>query len=496
MTKHRKRQQAIDAKPLPHAPNVFKAVAEAARNCKVAGLDSTNTFDKYDYRSIRGVMDSVHLALANAGVTVVLHEMLDVVRGEVKTSKGGSEILITYVGIFRVYGPAGDHFDVKHYCEGLDRRDKAANKASSAGYKEVLQKLLTLPFGHDEVEQDGDDLAGGQQRQQPGSGRQKSAINNRPKRIPPPWSGKTDYEVRYESEHHVHVKLVEGRVLQADARNMRSEDLTALEEGLPQRQAWFNQNGFKKLAEQAARDLRIVSNELLIRSGDLERPAENSETTEHTDTPEGSEPATPPAGDDGAGKQAAAPAADQDGPEQPGPETPANDSTEEAEALLRTPYAVHIDVPDDPENIPTSKGLTPDEVDALLWLHPAEIVAMAVSEHNAPLFDAASAEGVARMAGAVGVNGVFTPEWFTTAWLSYHEGQKASRQSARKLARLALATLPLADRRDGKVKEIATTELNDTERNRLLSYLAGGFPKDQLDALTDYLAVICAKAKP
>jgi hypothetical protein len=499
-------QTAVVEQPTSAQPNVFQAVAKAAKAAKIAGLDSTNTYDKYDYRSIRGVMDAVHLAMADAGVTVVLHEMLDLQRSIAETQKGGKQVLITYVGVFRVYGPAGDHFELQHYCEGMDRSDKAANKASSAGYKEVLQKLLTLPFGHDEVEEDSDDR--GPAQHQPQRGNQRNAIDNRPKKVPPPWSGKPDWSVRYDSEHHVHVKLVEGRVLQADARNMRSEDLTGLEEGLPQRQAWFNQNGFKALAEQAARDLRIVSNELLIRSGDMERPADEQPATDDTpsddtqnETPadsaddaatsEDSEPAedAPAAGEEGSGAEASTdPEAGQDGPDQPGP-------TSEP-SLRRTEYAVHIDVEDDPEKIPTAKGLSPEETEALLWLHPSEIVAMALSPKNASLFEHSAAAAVQKLAAATGAAAPFSADWFVRAWLMNAEADKKLRRDARKLCRLSIAALDLAKRAEGKQVEIGTRELTDDERVQITRYLVAMVSKDDLDEALAGLAALTAPKAP
>ncbi len=406
-------------------PNVFQAVAKAAKACKVAGLDARNEYDKYDYRSIRGVMDAVHNALADAGVSVVLHEMLDLQRSSVKNAKGGDEVLITYTGVFRVYGPAGDWFETVHYCEGLDRRDKAGNKASSAGYKEVLQKLMTLPFGHDEVEQDSDDRGAIQPpRDRRRKGEQRSAIDNRPPKAPKPWDGKPEFEIAYESDRHVYVKLVEGRVLQADVRNMRSEDLTLLEEAIPQRHAWFSQNGYPRMAEQASRDQRLVAAELLRRAGDMEdEPAERA--TADAEGP----------GEDGA-----------DVPADAGPDSAVDTAPADSDdAPTVCGYAVHLGMAFEPENARVTQALDAGELALLSWLDTAEVLAMVVHPLNAPLFSPADALELHRFnqAGAP----VNTGEWLAKAWLPAHEAAKGDRRrDARKLLRQAIHFLDLRGR--------------------------------------------------
>lgn len=450
----------VPSQPLP---TVFQAVAKAAKACRVAGFDARNEYDKYDYRSIRGVMDAVHQALADAGVTVVLHEMRDLQRSIVDTSKGGKQVLIIYTGVFRIYGPAGDWFETVHYCEGMDRSDKAGNKASSAGYKEVLQKLLTLPFGHDEVEQDGDDRGNivGEAQPRKQKGKQRQAIDNRPPKIPKPWDGKPDYAVNYDSDHHVYVKLVEGRVLQADVRNMRSEDLTLLEEAIPQRQAWFNQNGYARMAEQASRDQRLVAAELLRRAGDLEDDSADGAAAEA----EG--PGDDTGGDVPAGAGPDSAKATSDRPDSAGAQ-PGTAAPSDRPRVVR--YAIHLGMVAEADVVRTSQALGEAELKLLSWLEPAEVAAMVVHPLNAPLFNPAEAADVGRhnRAGAVPLTG----EWLATAWLPAHEAAKGDRRrDARKLLRLAIANLDLRLRDEKQAApEMRADEVTDDEWKALRAY--------------------------
>lgn len=437
-------------------PNVFQAVAKAAKACKVAGLDARNEFDKYDYRSIRGVMDAVHNALADAGVTVVLHEMLDLQRTSVKNAKGGDEVLITYTGVFRVYGPAGDWFETVHYCEGLDRRDKAGNKASSAGYKEVLQKLMTLPFGHDEVEQDSDDRGAIQPLQRQKG--QRKAIDNATLM-------KNTGRFPYTSARGVLRRDADMKKwVEIPVDSLDLEEAVALGKARKQHAEEFRKAGDADKMMDADRDLALLrervaqlkSDESLRRSGDDEYSADRAKAD--AEGP-GEDDADVPAGA---------------GPDSATSDEPASNqaSANDAEgAPTVCGYAVHLGMVLEPEKARVTQALDAGELAHLSWLDMAEVLAMVVHPLNAPLFNPADAVDVHRfnLAGAP----VFTGEWLAKAWLPSHEAAKGvRRRDARRLLRQAIHFLDLRGREAAQaIPDFKRVPLSPPQVEGLRAYL-------------------------
>lgn len=245
----------------PNGPNVFESVAKAAKLVRVAGKDKTNDFHKYDYRSIEAVMDAVHDAMASAGVTIVLHQMRNFQRLLVDV-KNGKEVLICYEGAFRVFGPAGDWFETVHFCEGMDSRDKASNKASTAGYKEVLQKLFTLPFGHDQAEADeGPGVTEPRQRRErrqeeapPVAGDQKPAS-----------TPAVQYRAAYPSEAHV-IWQVSPSLEFKIVKDMSDAELTEAANRIARRIVHFENKKEAAAVKDARRDAALVEAEKQART--------------------------------------------------------------------------------------------------------------------------------------------------------------------------------------------------------------------------------------
>lgn len=428
----------------PTLPTVHQAVARAAGLSKVAGLDARNDYDKYDYRSIRAVMDSAHGALSQAGVVIVLHEMQGLARTTVKNTKGGDEILVVFTGVFRIYGPAGDHFDMVHLCEGLDRRDKAANKASSAGYKEIIQKLLTLPFGHEEAET--------------ASEAKDGAAAAPPERLPP--TQKVDEYQRlglhvytrdenflaWDGTQRVYREVAADKLLLEDLRKAEEQVRKRLEH-LQARQE--KRRDVEKSVISVQRDLRVVTDWLARRSAE-------------TETPPAEEP-TPPAEPD---TQAAGTADDYAASLPPAEHKPEQGAASKwPEIALVAP---HVDMEADPAEIRTV-AITPAEVEQLAWLEPSECAAMALELRNAALFDPALGEAF-RNANSAGAEPL-TGHWMATAWLLVHEAT-ALKPKARKLLRLAIKTYGLPARRiTGATHAIEKRPKSNLEHEALLKLL-------------------------
>jgi hypothetical protein len=125
-------------------PTVFEAVAAVMDEVKAVGKDGQNTFDKYNFRGIDGVMNAVGPALRAHKVIAV--PMVD--HAEYGTSTTGKGAVMTTVRIkmtVRWYGPAGDHFDTVVWGEAFDRGDKATAKAHSVAFRTAMLETLCLP---------------------------------------------------------------------------------------------------------------------------------------------------------------------------------------------------------------------------------------------------------------------------------------------------------------------------------------------------------------
>jgi hypothetical protein len=476
-------------------PTVYQAIANAAKACKIAGLDARNEFDKYDYRSIRGVMDAAHDALAAAGVTVALVDMRNFERGSVKTSKGGDEVLITYTGVFRVYGPAGDFFETVHYCEGLDRRDKAGNKASTAGYKEVLQKLLTLPFGHDEVEQDGED--GGSiepQKQRRPKGQQNAIDNEKPAPKLQPGTSRR----KYKSERHVLIRDVAAKEwIEVKVDEIANEDLFAATAAAKERAEWHRGRGNADGMADADRDSRILRERIdevqkqtpagttltteLDELGNARRPVSGSKTSEAPDALTDAEGG----GGDAAGNAAgAAAAAAQDGPAA-APDTPSGP--------LVCSYAVQLPATPTPEQIAELKpvtGLSADELALVRLLETSEVLAMMLHPANRELFDPAHAIEIGKFN-----DHDFAPltgDWLGTAWHAFHNMVAKRARPMRTLLRLAIRECGLqqraADLDAGKKPSIATAPATKDQVAAFFAYLIAGIPEKDVPKAKEMLA--------
>lgn len=130
--------------PTPTALQAFAAVmADVTVVAKDGKYEGGTT--KYNFRGIDGVMNAVGPALRNHGV-VIVPTVLDATYREVEVgSKRTLSRECTVKVRYRVYGPAGDHFEGEVYGEALDSSDKGTAKATSVAYRVFLLQALTIP---------------------------------------------------------------------------------------------------------------------------------------------------------------------------------------------------------------------------------------------------------------------------------------------------------------------------------------------------------------
>jgi hypothetical protein len=140
-----------------HRPSVHAAVAAVIDGMPAVGKDGR--FDegavRYAFRSIEGVKAALKPHLAGHGVHYAPHRLLDLVDDDVAVGDRGKRWQRVRVRVrWRVYGPAGDHFDAETRGEGIDSSDKATNKAMTGAEKQLLLAVFAIADGSDDPDRD------------------------------------------------------------------------------------------------------------------------------------------------------------------------------------------------------------------------------------------------------------------------------------------------------------------------------------------------------
>lgn len=113
-----------------------------------------NEYDKYNYRGIDDVLNTLAPILARHGLMIIPDVQSSTVE-VVPTQKGGSQRLATVVVDYKFYDRAGDTITHRAIGEAIDRGDKAVNKAMTAAYKYFLFQAFCIPvIGQDSGDAD------------------------------------------------------------------------------------------------------------------------------------------------------------------------------------------------------------------------------------------------------------------------------------------------------------------------------------------------------
>lgn len=307
----------------------------------------------------------------------------------------------------------------------------------------------------------------------PHAGAIRDERRDRPQQAPPqqrqapqkpaaPWATDKAYTVPYTTDRQVYVKLgPDGRPLLADVSTLQNDTLVSLESAIPGRRKWFFDRGLAAMVECCDRDYRLVTGELLQRA--------TAQPTAHEEKrgPAGPKPETKPGALFDAGASA-------DPTDQPTDESqPETTPGRQADLIVAT-YAVNLAAPCEAEITRVTKQLEPDELTALAALSAGEVLAMALHPANADLFSPAM--GKAFVAHNKIEAELFSGVWFQHAWLGAHEDNKSTRLNARKLARTALHTLPLAKRLAGDDTPPQLRPVDQAERAKLLELVTSLLP--------------------
>lgn len=131
-------------------PPIHVALANVAR--RVSAVGKTGQVDPkmggYKFRKYDDIVDAIHDAMAEEGIIPMWCHLSE------PRHEQWSDKMHRYVAHvqFRFIGPAGDSLETIAWCEALDNGDKGLGKAISYGLKDLLTRMLTLPFNDASVD--------------------------------------------------------------------------------------------------------------------------------------------------------------------------------------------------------------------------------------------------------------------------------------------------------------------------------------------------------
>jgi hypothetical protein len=125
---------------------VIKALCKVQTDLAAVGIakTDTNTFDKYTFRGIDAVLNALAPILSRHGVVIIPSVTSCEIR-TVQTSQGKPSSHAKVTVEYTLYDSEGDSVKHSFVGEGMDRGDKAVNKACTAAYKYFLFEAFCIP---------------------------------------------------------------------------------------------------------------------------------------------------------------------------------------------------------------------------------------------------------------------------------------------------------------------------------------------------------------
>jgi hypothetical protein len=126
--------------------NVYEAWGAVMQSVRAIEKNDNNSQQGFKFRGIDATMQAVGPAFREHGVMVV--PVGEDLRTESYQTRSGTQMKnVTVTVRYRVYGPAGDHFEGVAYGEAADVGDKAVTKAQSVALRTFLLQSLMVPTG-------------------------------------------------------------------------------------------------------------------------------------------------------------------------------------------------------------------------------------------------------------------------------------------------------------------------------------------------------------
>lgn len=125
---------------------VYKVINNVHKELARVGIakTDTNSYDRYKFRGIDAVYNTVSPILAKHGL-MILQRVLKCDTVERQSQKGGTLFFSTVDVEFDLVATDGSKHTIKTFGEGMDRSDKSINKALTAAYKYALFQCFCIP---------------------------------------------------------------------------------------------------------------------------------------------------------------------------------------------------------------------------------------------------------------------------------------------------------------------------------------------------------------
>ena len=124
--------------------NIHEAIAAIMADCPAITKSQKNQQQGFMYRGIDVVMNVLQPLMIKHKVFVV-PEVIDSVREERQTSKGGNLIYTTLKVKYTFYAEDGSSVSAVVQGEGMDSGDKSSNKAMSVAFKYACFQVFCIP---------------------------------------------------------------------------------------------------------------------------------------------------------------------------------------------------------------------------------------------------------------------------------------------------------------------------------------------------------------
>ncbi len=122
---------------------IIKKLSKIASNIKAISKNDTNKDDKYSYRNIYDIYNSLNPLFKSEGVFVIPN-VLESSETVVNTNKGRAFRIKVKVE-WSFYASDGSNIKAISFGEGIDASDKATNKALTASFKYLLIYMFLIP---------------------------------------------------------------------------------------------------------------------------------------------------------------------------------------------------------------------------------------------------------------------------------------------------------------------------------------------------------------
>lgn len=123
---------------------IYSLIPKIMADIQAIGKDQKNLHQNYKFRGIDDMYNAIHPILVKHGV-FCCPQVQKTETAEIETSDGKTAFRILHTISHKFYADDGSFIEVIMPGEGIDRSDKASNKAISGAMKYTFIELFSIP---------------------------------------------------------------------------------------------------------------------------------------------------------------------------------------------------------------------------------------------------------------------------------------------------------------------------------------------------------------